>query len=103
MGKDNIPFHTVIFPCTLMGAKDDYTLLHHISVTEYLNYEEAKFSKSNGTGVFGDDVESTGVPVEIWRYYLLSIRPETSDTIFKWDDILAKTNNELAANIGNLC
>ena len=56
MGKDNIPFHTVIFPSTLMGTGENYTLLHHISVTEYLNYEDAKFSKSNGTGVFGDDV-----------------------------------------------
>ena len=56
MGKDNIPFHTVIFPCTLLGTKEPYTLLHHISVTEYLNYEDGKFSKSRNTGVFGDNV-----------------------------------------------
>jgi len=83
MGKDNITFHTVIFPCTLLGTLEDYTLLHHISSTEYLNYEidektgkPKKFSKTNHIGVFGDDVMSTGIPVEVWRYYLLINRPE---------------------------
>jgi len=56
MGKDNVPFHTVIFPSSLIGSKDNYTLLHHISTTEYLNYEDGKFSKSNGIGVFGDSI-----------------------------------------------
>lgn len=46
MGKDNIPFHTVIFPCTLLGTGDKFTMLHHISTTEFLNYEDLKFSKS---------------------------------------------------------
>lgn len=55
MGKDNVPFHTVIFPSTLMGTGLDYTLLKTISTTEYLNYEDGKFSKSRGTGVFGDN------------------------------------------------
>ena len=102
MGKDNVPFHTVIFPSTLIGTKINWTLLHHLSTTEYLNYEKTKFSKSNGIGVFGDHAESTGIPSEVWRYYLLSNRPETSDTDFKWDDFIAKNNNELLANLGNL-
>ena len=102
MGKDNVPFHTVIFPSTLIGTKINWTLLHHLSTTEYLNYEKTKFSKSNGVGVFGDHAESTGIPSEVWRYYLLSNRPETSDTDFKWDDFIAKNNNELLANLGNL-
>ena len=46
MGKDNIPFHTVIFPSTLIGTKEPWSLLHHVSTTEYLNYETGKFSKS---------------------------------------------------------
>lgn len=50
MGKDNIPFHTIIFPATLMGTRDGYILLHQISVNEYLNYEGGKFSKSKGRG-----------------------------------------------------
>ena len=49
-----------------------------ISVTEYLNYEGGKFSKSRGVGVFGNDAQATGIPVEVWRYYLLTNRPEVS-------------------------
>lgn len=51
MAKDNIPFHTVIFPSTLLGTQQPYTLLHHVSSTEYLNYEGGKFSKSRGVGM----------------------------------------------------
>ncbi len=54
MGKDNIPFHTVIFPSSLLGTKENWTMLHHISTTEYLNYEDGKFSKTRGIGVFGE-------------------------------------------------
>ena len=78
-------------------------MLEHISTTEYLNYEDGKFSKSRGVGVFGDNAQETGIPNEIWRYYLLSIRPEKSDSIFTWSDFAAKNNNELLTNIGNLC
>jgi methionyl-tRNA synthetase len=50
MGKDNVPFHTVIFPATMLGTGQKWTLMHSISVTEYLNYEGTFFSKSRGTG-----------------------------------------------------
>ncbi len=50
MGKDNVPFHTVIFPASLLGSGGAWTLMKNISVTEYLNYEGGKFSKSRGTG-----------------------------------------------------
>mmetsp|Transcript_23707 Transcript_23707/g.23469 ORF Transcript_23707/g.23469 Transcript_23707/m.23469 type:complete len:719 (-) Transcript_23707:34-2190(-) len=103
MGKDNIPFHTVIFPCSLIGSGDNWTKLHTISTTEYLNYEDGKFSKSNGVGVFGDNAMDTGIPNEVYRYYLLANRPEQSDTVFKWTDLAAKNNNELLPNVGNLC
>jgi methionyl-tRNA synthetase len=73
-----------------------------ISTTEYLNYEGTKFSKTRGVGVFGNDVIDTGIPVEVWRYYLLSTRPEGNDAMFLWDDFAAKTNSELPNNIGNL-
>jgi hypothetical protein len=65
MGKDNVPFHTVIFPATLLGTKQPWTLMKSISVTEYLNYEGGKFSKSRGVGVFGNDAKDTGIPVEV--------------------------------------
>ena len=101
MGKDNVTFHTVIFPSTLLGTEKKFTLVHHLSTTEYLNYENKKFSKTHSTGVFGDSAKSSGIPSEIWRYYLLANRPEQSDTDFKWDDFMAKNNNELLNNLGN--
>ena len=55
MGKDKVTFHTVIFPTTLIGTGENYTKVHHLSTTEYLNYEGTKFSKSKGTEVFGED------------------------------------------------
>ncbi|KAK3736631.1 hypothetical protein QZH41_005599 [Actinostola sp. cb2023] len=76
MAKDNVPFHTVVFPSTLLGADDNYTLLNSISATEYLNYEDDKFSKSRGVGVFGDNAQASGIPADIWRFYLLYMRPE---------------------------
>ena len=56
MGKDNVPFHTVIFPATLLGSGQGWTMMKNISVTEYLNYEGGKFSKSRGTGRTGGSV-----------------------------------------------
>lgn len=102
MGKDNVPFHTVIFPSTLMGTGDDWTLLYHINTTEYLNYEGSKFSKSKGVGVFGTDAIKSGIPADVWRYYLLANRPEHSDSNFTWEDFQEKNNSELLANLGNL-
>lgn len=101
MGKDNVPFHTVIFPSTLLGTRKPWTLLHQLNSTEYLNYEGGKFSKSRGTGVFGSDARDSGIPASIWRYYLLASRPESTDAAFSWSDFVAKTNSELLANLGN--
>ena len=101
MGKDNVPFHTVIFPATQLGTQRPWTMMRSISVTEYLNYEDGKFSKSRGVGVFGNDAKETGIPVEVWRYYLLAVRPETSDAAFQWDDFAAKNNADLNDNLGN--
>ncbi|KAI3869664.1 hypothetical protein MKX03_011861 [Papaver bracteatum] len=101
MGKDNVPFHTVMFPSTLLGTDENWTLMKTISVTEYLNYEAGKFSKSKGIGIFGNDAKDTKIPSEVWRYYLLTNRPEVSDTLFTWKDLQVKLNSELLANLGN--
>ena len=69
--------------------------------TEYLNYEDGKFSKSRGTGVFGDQARDTGIPADIYRFYLLYVRPESQDSSFSWDDFLLKNNSELLNNLGN--
>lgn len=102
MGKDNVPFHTVIFPSSLLGSEDNYTMLYKMSSTEYLNYEDTKFSKSRGIGVFGNNAKDSGIASDVFRYYLLRNRPEKSDSVFSWNDFLEKNNNELVANVGNL-
>ena len=102
MGKDNIPFHTILFPAFLIGTRDNYTLMSEISVNEFLNYESGQFSKSRNIGVFGDDAMNTGISADVFRYYLMINRPEKTDTEFTWDDFQKKNNSELVANIGNL-
>jgi methionyl-tRNA synthetase len=101
MGKDNIPFHTVIFPATLMGADEGYTLLYQISVNEYLTYQGGAFSKSRGIGVFCNDAIASGIPPDVWRYYFFINRPEKQDTHFYWEDLQEKNNAELVGNLGN--
>ncbi|XP_069735090.1 methionine--tRNA ligase, cytoplasmic isoform X1 [Phaenicophaeus curvirostris] len=101
MAKDNVPFHSVIFPCSLLGTEDNYTLVNHLIATEYLNYEDGKFSKSRGVGVFGDMAKDTGIPADIWRFYLLYVRPEGQDSAFSWSDLMLKNNSELLNNLGN--
>lgn len=101
MAKDNVPFHAIIFPATQLGTKDNYTVVNHLSATEYLNYEDDKFSKSRGVGVFGDNAKETGIPSDIWRFYLLYLRPEGQDTYFSWSDLILKNNSELLNNLGN--
>jgi methionyl-tRNA synthetase len=102
IGKDNIPFHTVIFPSSLLGTGEDWTMLHHMSSTEYLNYESGKFSKSRGIGVFGTDAMETGIAADIWRFYIFYNRPERADSLFTWSDFQEKVNGELIGNLGNL-
>ena len=70
-------------------------------VSEYLNYEDTKFSKSRGVGVFGDMAKDTGIPSDVWRFYLLYVRPEGQDSAFSWADMAMKNNSELLNNLGN--
>jgi methionyl-tRNA synthetase len=102
IGKDNIPFHTVIFPSSLIGSGKPWTLLNSMSSTEYLNYESGKFSKSKGVGVFGTDAVKTGIPADVWRFYLFYNRPEKADSLFTWDDFMERVNGELIGNLANL-
>jgi methionyl-tRNA synthetase len=102
IGKDNIPFHTVIFPSSLIGSGRNWTKLYHMSSTEFLNYEDGKFSKSRGVGVFGTDAKDSGIPADAWRFYIYYNRPEKSDYQFTWKDFQEKYNSELIGNLGNL-
>ncbi|KAK4181287.1 tRNA synthetases class I (M)-domain-containing protein [Triangularia setosa] len=95
LGADNILFHAILFPATLLALTPPYTALHHIASTNYLTYQGGKFSKSLGVGVFGDNARETGLSADIFRFYLLESRPEGSeDTEFTWDRLI-KVNNEL--------
>lgn len=102
IGKDNIPFHTVVFPCSEIGSGHNWTKLYHMSSTEYLNYEDGKFSKSRGVGVFGTDAVESGIKADAWRFYIFYNRPEKQDYQFTWKEFREKYNGELIGNLGNL-
>ncbi|WP_102110490.1 methionine--tRNA ligase [Oceaniglobus roseus] len=104
MGKDNVPFHTLSFPATIMGANtipgEDWKLVDYIKSFNYLNYEGGQFSTSQGRGVFMDQALSI-LPADYWRWWLLSHAPETSDTEFTWENFQASVNKDLADVLGN--
>lgn len=102
LGKDNIPFHSIIWPSLLLATGEEWTLVNKLCVTEYLMYCGSKFSKSKNRGVFGDDCQKSGIPADVWRYCLLANRPENSDANFDWSDAAAKNNSDLLGNLGNL-
>ena len=106
MGKDNVPFHSVIFPSTLLGCGGLFRPLSVIAATHYLMYGDAKFSKSRGVGVFGEDavalMDSGAVTCDVWRFYLMYIRPENKDSHFSWRSLQQACNEEFANNVGNL-
>lgn len=101
MAKDNVPFHAIIFPSMQLGTGERYTMCRHLSGIDYLNYEDTKFSKSRNVGVFGNDAKSTDLPADIYRFYLLYVRPESQDSSFSWTDLQLKVNSELLNNLGN--
>lgn len=100
IGKDNIPFHTVILPALLLATHEPYILPHIVSATEYLTFEGKKFSKSLGVGIWLDQAIAL-LEADIWRYYLVKIRPETGDTNFSYDGLMAVVNSDLNNDLGN--
>lgn len=101
IGKDNIPFHTIIFPSLLMATHDPYSLRFYIGATEYLNFEGMKFSKTHKIGIWGDEALEL-LPADYWRYTLTHLRPETKDTNFTWRSLEHAVNDELNNEFGNL-
>jgi len=99
--KDNVFFHTLMFPASLIGTGDKYQLFTHINSTDYLQFEGNKFSKSQNLGIFGDTVMNMGIPSDIWRFYLIYIRPEDGDSNFTLIDFVNTNNSELVNNLGN--
>jgi len=100
MGKDNVPFHTLSFPATIMGSGEPWKLVDYIKSFNYLNYDGGQFSTSQGRGVFMDQALSI-LPADYWRWWLLSHVPETSDSEFTWENFQASVNKDLADVLGN--
>ncbi len=100
MGKDNVPFHTLSFPATILGSGEPWKLVDYIKSFNYLNYDGGQFSTSQGRGVFMDQALEI-LPADYWRWWLLSHAPENSDSEFTWDNFQTSVNKDLADVLGN--
>jgi len=100
MGKDNIPFHTVGFPVTIMGSHEPWNLVDRLKGFNYINYYGGKFSTSQKRGVFMDTALEI-LPADYWRYYLIANAPEGSDSNFTWEHFASAANKDLADVLGN--
>lgn len=100
LGKDNIPFHTIFWPAMLI-ANGKYNLPYQVVGLQFCNFEGDKISKSRNWGVFCEKIPDSGVDVDVWRYYLAHLIPETKDSDFKWDEFETRVNRELIGNFGN--
>ena len=101
MAKDNLPFHTIMFPAMTLGTGEPWKLADQIKGFNWLNYYGGKFSTSAKRGVFLDRALEI-LPSDYWRYTLLAISPESSDSTFTWEQLQTKVNKDLADKLGNL-
>ena len=100
IGKDNVPFHAVTWPATMIGADDGFVHAHVVKGFEFLNFEGDKFSTSLQRGVF-TDAALKEFPPDYWRYYLMVIAPERHDTDFQWSGFQQAVNRDLSDSLGN--
>ena len=100
VGKDNIPFHTIILPALLLASGEDYNLPWNVSATEFLQFRGEKASKSRKIGIWIDEALEM-FPLDYWRFFLIATRPETKDTDFTWDGFVGKINADLNDTYGN--
>ncbi len=100
MGKDNVPYHSITFPATLLGTGENWTQVDYLKGMSYLTYEGGKFSKSEKRGIFAEDAVKE-FPADYWRYWLMSNAPEGSDSSFSFDFFAAVVNKDLNGVLGN--
>ena len=100
LGKDNIPFHTINFPITIMGSGEPWKLVDYVKGFNYLTYYGGKFSTSQQRGVFMDAAIDL-LPADYWRYALLASAPESDDSEFTWESFALTVNKDLAGIFGN--
>ncbi|MGQ5651895.1 methionine--tRNA ligase [Streptomyces sp. EKR5.2] len=100
MGKDNVPFHSVMFPATLLGTRSPWKKVDVIKAFNWLNYYGGKFSTSQKRGVFTHDALEI-LPADYWRYFMMANAPESDDSSFTWEHFTATVNKDLADTLGN--
>jgi len=100
MGKDNVAFHTVSFPATILGSKEPWKLVDKLKAFNWLNWYGGKFSTSQKRGVFMDKALEL-LPGDYWRWYLTANAPESSDTAFTWEHFRSTVNSDLNDVLGN--
>jgi methionyl-tRNA synthetase len=100
MAKDNVPFHSVMFPATEMGVREPWKKVDYLKAFNWLTYYGGKFSTSQRRGVFTDQALDI-LPADYWRYFLIANAPESDDTSFTWEHFTATVNKDLADTLGN--
>jgi len=100
MGKDNVAFHTVSFPATLIGSRQPWKLVDKLKAFNWVTWYGGKFSTSQNRGVFMDQALEL-LPADCWRWYLTANAPEGSDAAFTWEGFQAAVNSDLANVLGN--
>ena len=100
MGKDNVAFHTVSFPATILGSGEPWKMVDRLKAFNWLNWYGGKFSTSGKRGVFMDTALDL-LPADYWRWYLIANAPEGSDTAFTWEQFQSAVNRDLADVLGN--
>jgi len=100
IGKDNIPFHTLIFPALLLASGEGYNLPWNVSATEFLQFKGEKASKSLRIGIWIDEALEL-FSADCWRYFLTATRPETKDSNFSWEAFIERVNSDLNDTFGN--
>jgi len=100
MGKDNVAFHTVSFPATILGSGEPWKTVDTLKAFNWLNWYGGKFSTSQKRGVFMDQALEI-LPADYWRWHLTAYGPEGSDAAFTWEQFQSTTNKDLADVLGN--
>ncbi|MEU6957595.1 methionine--tRNA ligase [Streptomyces sp. NPDC045714] len=100
MAKDNVPFHTVMFPATELGVREPWKKVDVVKGFNWLTFYGGKFSTSQKRGVFTDAALEI-LPGDYWRYFLIANAPESDDSSFTWEHFTATVNKDLADTLGN--
>ncbi|MFI9274268.1 methionine--tRNA ligase [Kitasatospora sp. NPDC052896] len=100
MAKDNVPFHTVMFPATIIGTRAPWKKVDYVKAFNWLNYYGGKFSTSQQHGIFTNAALEL-LPADYWRYFLMANAPESDDTSFSWEIFASTVNKDLADTLGN--